>query len=147
MGAAQPAYHIEPVHTFVRGSAGAGARARYPADRISAGTGACRPPHHNECVDGDVRLSRSGSLVLVRPTSFPLHPHRIVEDVLTERQTGAAQELHDLVVGVGQADDLTAHDDRTTARLERPVHDDRRPVMAPACGSTTSYAKSDLAQR
>jgi hypothetical protein len=46
------------------------------------------------------------------------------------------------VVGVGQADDLTAHDDRTTARLERPVHDDRRPVMVPACGSTTSYAKS-----
>jgi hypothetical protein len=64
--------------------------------------GACRPPHHNACADGDVRLSRSGSLVIVlvivRPTPSPLHPHWIVEDVLTERQTGAAQELHDLVV-------------------------------------------------
>jgi hypothetical protein len=31
------------------------------------------------------------------------------------------------VIGVGQADDLTAHDDRTTARPERPVHDYRCP--------------------
>lgn len=147
MKAAQPAYHIEPVHTFVRGSAGAGARARYSADRISAGTGACRPLHHNACADGDVRLSRSGSLVLVRPTPFPLHPtpDRRGRPHRTPDRRGT--ELHDLVVGVGQADDLTANDDRTTARLERLVHDDRRPVMVPACGSTTSYAKSDLAQR
>lgn len=141
MRAAQPAFHIEPVRTLVRGSAGAGARARYPADRISAGTRACRPPHHSACADGDVRLSRSGTLVIVRRPRLHSTHTGLSRTVLTERPTGAAQELHDLVVGVGQADDLTAHDDRTTARLERPVHDDRRPVMAPACGSSTSCAQ------
>ncbi|MFD4558196.1 hypothetical protein ACFWP5_28410 [Streptomyces sp. NPDC058469] len=79
------------------------------------------------CAGGRGRTTdASGSLVLVRPTTFPLHPHRIVEDVITERQTGAAQELHDVLVGMGQADRLTAHDDLTTTGLERLVHDYRR---------------------
>lgn len=105
--AARPADYIEPVHTSVRGSDTASQRVLRRRRR--------RAPFQ-------VRQSRTR---VPGPVSTPPTPDRRGRPHRTPDRRGAGTPRHR--GRVGQADDLTAHDDRATARLERPVHDYRRP--------------------
>lgn len=62
---------------------------------------------------------------MVRAPAPPLHPRRIVEQLLRVLQAGPPQELHDVVIGVREAEDLPAHRNPPAARTKRRVHDYR----------------------
>lgn len=82
--------------------------------RAPAGAATRLPDHGRLC-----------GLVVMRPTAPPLHPQRIVEQILPIRQARAMQELDDVAIGISETKDLPAHCHSPAARTERWMHDDR----------------------
>lgn len=88
-------------------------------------SGAPQPLQLDTGPGGDVRyLGASCGLILVRSSVAPLHPVWIIEQRLRVFQTGAPEELHDIVVAMGNAEDAALTDgDPPSAGRRRWVHD------------------------
>lgn len=77
------------------------------------------------------------------PAAPPLHPLRVVDQRVRAGQASPAQEFDQIVVAVGQAQDLAVRSDAPTACRRRAVHDYQRGSHVPmvrrrSCHSTPS---------
>lgn len=78
------------------------------------------------------RVERSGRVPFVGAASLPLHHLWVVDQHLGFRETRTAEELNQVLVVVGEAEDVPVRGHPAAAGCRRPVHDYR-------CSSHASY--------
>lgn len=91
--------------------------------RRSASPTSVRVADRPEC--RRAREPLSGRHVLMRTPTAPFDPARVVEDSLGVRQARTPQELNEVLVAVGQAENLASRSDATTPRRAGAVDDYR----------------------